>query len=76
MQIVRQSGTKEIVVNKNIGNVNYTKGIVRINKLIIQGFSGSGVKFYVVPKSRDFSIPKNSIISIRNEDLSVTVKTD
>lgn len=76
LQIVRQSGNREIIVNKNVGSVNYQTGVIRINKLIIQSYTGSGVKFYVVPKSRDFSIPKNSIISIRNEDLKVTVKTD
>lgn len=75
LQMVRQNGNKELVINKNVGSVDYNRGIIRINNLMVQSYSGSGIKFYVVPKSRDFSIPKNSIISIRNEDLKVDVKS-
>jgi len=76
LQVVRSVGNREIVINKNIGTVDYKTGRVRINKLITQGYNGSGVKFYAVPKSRDFSIPKNTLLSIRNEDLRVTAKTN
>ena len=76
LQVVRLSGNTELVLNKNVGSVNYNNGSIKINKLIIQNYVGSGVKFYVVPKSRDFSVPKNCVLSVRNEDLKITVTTE
>lgn len=76
LQVVRNSGNREVVLNKNIGAVNYKTGAIRINKLIVQGYTGSGVKFYAVPKNRDFKVPKNTLVSIRNEDLKVNANTN
>lgn len=72
LQVVRQSGNTEIVLNKNVGSVNYKTGVIRINKLIVQSYNGSGVKFYIVPMNRDFTIPKTTILSLRPEDLIIT----
>ena len=58
----------------NIGTVDYTKGLVTINKLTIDSYTGSSFKIYVIPSDRDITIAKNTIGAIENDQVNITVE--
>jgi hypothetical protein len=62
-----------VEITKAIGSVDYAEGIVSINNLNVSSFEGSGLKIYARSASKDFSSTKNVILSIKDEDISVTV---
>lgn len=70
VQFVSTTGT---VVNANAGRVNYNTGVVRLSAVKIQGFTGSGIKIYAIPRSRDITTRNNVILNIIDEDIKLTV---
>jgi len=70
IQFVSTTGT---IVNTNAGRVNYNTGVVRLSSVRIQNFSGSGIKIYAIPRSRDITTRNNIILNIVDEDVKLTV---
>jgi len=58
---------------KAVGTVNYTTGKVTLNNFAVSDYDGSAIKIYATPASRDILSQKNTILSIRPEDVSITV---
>lgn len=58
----------------DIGTVDYTKGIVKINNLQLDRYDGNGVKIYVVPSDLDIASTKNNIMSIEAAEINVSVE--
>lgn len=78
IRIYRVSGTNKIGINNAAGTLNYTTG-----KLILSSFSptsfadgGNTLKLTATPKDVDVLPLRNQIISIRDDDISVTVVDD
>jgi hypothetical protein len=73
LRIVTASGPnhKKIV---DIGTVDYDTGIVRINNFNIQNFSGTSLKIYAVPRSRDITAIQNVILNIIESDVNITIE--
>lgn len=63
-------GTKVEV--KRIGTVDYDKGIIRINNLIVTGVGDDGFKFVIKPQSNDIASIRNQIVTIPPELVKVT----
>lgn len=61
------------VLNTNAGTVDYTTGRVALRPIEIDSYAGSAIKFYGQVRSRDIIGPRDRIISIREEDLSISV---
>lgn len=55
-----------------VGTVDYASGGVNIFNLRVDEYSGSQVKLYARPESYDVSSQKNVILSIRDNDITVT----
>ena len=55
-----------------IGTVDYMSGSISIFNLRVDEYSGSQVKLYARPESYDVSSQKNVILSIRDNDITVT----
>lgn len=72
LRIVRIISSSHFEVNK-IGTIDYTTGTVKITKLNVESFSGSGIKFYVKTISQDYSTTLKNILKIKPEDISVTM---
>lgn len=64
--------TVEII--KQTGTVDYTKGILVINNLVVDATEkAEGMEFFVRSKDKDFSSTKNKILKIKEDKISVNV---
>lgn len=62
-----------IDLERVIGTIDYQNGILIVNNLNVQAYEGSAIKFYALPYSKDFASNKNVILSIADEDITVSV---
>jgi hypothetical protein len=58
----------------DIGTVDYDTGIVRLNNFNIQNFSGTSLKIYAEPRSRDITAIQNVILNIIEPDVNITIE--
>lgn len=58
---------------KQVGTVNYQTGKIILTNFEVSAYDGSAIKLYASPASRDIISQKNTILSIRPEDVVVTV---
>ena len=61
------------VFKSNVGTVNYTTGTVKLSNLTVDSFEGNAIKFTASNINKDVKTPKDRIITIRGEDITVTV---
>ena len=73
LQVIRNNNDTFIYLNRNAGTVDYTTGRIVIRNLKVDSYTGSEIKLFCKPKNRDISAPKDRIITIREEDISVEV---
>lgn len=72
LRVVAREGDQHKTVGI-IGTVDYDTGTVVINNFTITSFSGSYVKVYGIPRSKDISVTKNVILNILENDVTITV---
>lgn len=70
------SGVDEIVVNRSIGYVNYTKGVLHIEELTIDSLASNKFEFIIKPQSYDVVSVRNQIVRIDPELMTVRVLVD
>jgi hypothetical protein len=58
----------------DIGTVDYDTGIVRLNNFNIQNYSGTSLKIYAEPRSRDITAIQNVILNIIEPDVNITIE--
>ena len=58
----------------DIGTVDYDTGIIRITNLVIQGYVGTSLKVYAVPRSKDITAIQNVILNIIEPDINITIE--
>lgn len=56
-----------------IGTIDYATGAVTINSLNVESFTGSGIKLYIKPTSKDYSTSLKNILKIDSSDVTVTM---
>lgn len=61
-----------VILNSNLGTVDYTNGIVTINRLLVSEY-GDYISIYCIPIKRDIIMNKNNIVFIEPTDVSITV---
>jgi hypothetical protein len=73
VRIVTPVGTnhKKIV---DIGTVDYDTGVVRLNNFNIQNYTGTSLKIYAEPRSRDITSIQNVILNIVESDINITIE--
>jgi hypothetical protein len=73
MRIVTPTGTshKKVI---DVGTVDYNTGIVRLNNLIFDNYTGTSFKIYAVPKTRDVTAIQNVILNIIEPDVNITIE--
>lgn len=70
------SGLDIIVVNNNIGSVNYAKGIIDVEELTIDSLAGNKFEFIIKPQSYDVVSVRNQIVRIDPDLMTVRVLVD
>lgn len=58
----------------DVGTVDYNTGIVRLNNFNIQNYSGTSLKIYAEPRSRDITAIQNVILNIIEPDVNITIE--
>ena len=73
LQIIKASGASFVYLNANIGSVNYETGRVIIKKFNISAYDGTEVKLYGRTRTSTIEPPKNRILTIRQQDVTINV---
>ena len=72
LQVVRKDALGDtVVLDTNIGTIDYTTGIVRIAGLSINNYSTSSIQITARPQNRDISSTKNIILKLGTVTTSV-----
>ena len=58
----------------NVGTVDYSTGKVKMNNVLVDTYSGQGIKFYVKPQDKDIAVVDNSILSIESDEISISIE--
>jgi hypothetical protein len=73
LQILRTTSSGFVYLNRDIGTVDYTTGNVIIKSLNVSAYQGADLKLYARTLLSDITPPNNRIITIRPEDVLITV---
>ena len=73
MMAVTASSTSPSVFKRSIGTINYSTGAIKLSNLIVDSFEGNAIKFIANSVAKDVKAPKDRIITIRDEDITVNV---
>jgi hypothetical protein len=65
--------TNPQVSNPNVGSVDYTTGLIKLNDLIVEAFDGSSIKVMISSKKSDIVSPKGRVFIIRDTDVQVNM---
>jgi len=74
IMLVTETADSESVFKPSVGTINYTTGAIKLSNLNIESFQNSAIKFTANTVNKDIRPPKDRIIMIRGEDVTVTVK--
>lgn len=72
LQVYTISNNKNVILNSNIGSVNYTTGLVLINKLKTT-FYDEYLCIHVITAAKDIIMNKNKLMYIDPEDVKISV---
>lgn len=73
MMLVTSGGDVERVFKPSVGTVDYTTGAVKFSDLTVDSFENNAIKFTASTQTKDIVPPKDRVIVIRGEDVTVTV---
>lgn len=73
LRIIKKQESNKIVLH-NIGTVDYTNGIIKINDFKITSYVGNAIRIYIVPEDKDIVANRNNILLIRPSDITVSVE--
>jgi hypothetical protein len=78
IRIYRISGLTNVGVQNNAGSINYTTGKIILTNFAPTAFANGGttLKLTAIPASKDVLPLRNQIISIRDEDITVSMIDD
>lgn len=77
LRLFYYTGTNtKVFINKNVGTVNYEKGIVVINDFIVESAPNSSITINCVPESHDVVSVRNQIVAIKQEATRLEVVVD
>ena len=73
MMAVTASSSDVSVFKRNVGTINYSTGAIKLSNLIVDSYEGGAIKFIANSVAKDVKAPKDRIITIRGEDITVNV---
>jgi hypothetical protein len=73
LMLVTFGGDQESVFKPSVGTVDYVTGAVKFSDLNIESFVNSEIKFIANTQTKDIIPPKDRVIVVRGEDVTVTV---
>lgn len=73
IRIVSSTSGRTLSLVKNVGRVNYARGIITLSNFSVSRYAGSEIKIYVRPKSNDVDFSSSDYFEIKSEDTNVEV---
>ena len=73
IMLVTENADAVTVFKPTVGTVNYTTGDVRLSNLTITSFENTAIKFIANSVNKDIKPPKDRILIIRGEDVTINV---
>ena len=73
LMLVTFGGDEESVFKPSVGTVDYATGSVKFSDLNVESFVNSEIKFTANTQTKDIVPPKDRVIVVRGEDVTVTV---
>lgn len=73
LRIMQDDGVNHAFV-QNIGTVNYEKGYVQIQNLIVDSLINNAIDVYARPLDLDIRSERNTILSIRPKDITIQIE--
>jgi hypothetical protein len=73
MIAITASQTNKQIFKRKIGSVDYDTGLVRLSNFSVSNYDGDSIKIYADSRAKDVTAPLNRIITIRPQDISVTI---
>ena len=61
------------VFKSNVGTLNYTTGAIKLSNITVDQYEGASIKFTASTINKDVKTPKDRIITVRAEDITITV---
>lgn len=58
----------------DVGTVDYDSGQVVLNDFLISGYNGDAIKVYGVPRNKDVSVSKDTILTIEPSEINISVE--
>ena len=68
--------TNPSVFKPKVGTIDYTKGLITLNTVLVEAFDGSSVKIMVRPKENTIKAAQGRVFIIRDEDVQVNMILD
>jgi hypothetical protein len=68
--------TNPSVFKPKVGTIDYTKGLITLNTVLIEAFDGASVKIMVRPKDSTIKSAQGRVFIIRDEDVQVNMILD
>jgi len=73
VRIVAVTSERTLSVVKEIGTIDYNKGLIKLSNFIVTAFNGNAIKIYVVPRTNDVDFTRSDYFEIKSEDVDITV---
>ena len=71
--LVTAGADDQSVFTPVVGTVDYATGAVKFSDLTVDSFTGNEIKIIANTQTKDIVPPKDRVIVIRGEDVTVTV---
>lgn len=75
LQILSVFATNIVILKAYAGTVNYETGEVKLVNTLIDSYQGGSIKIIAKPELENIKAPKERILSIREEDITVDIRT-
>ena len=74
--LYRTVNDQKVLIQSGVGTVNYTKGIIELNDLLVQSIPNTKnyIDFVVIPESQDVNSLRNQILLLEDEDVVLSIK--
>jgi len=73
VRMTKRQNNIDIEIGK-VGTIDYASGIVNLNNLNIQSFSGPALRLFAYPKDKDIKATKNQILGIESSGIEIDVE--
>ena len=75
VRLVRSDGRGNHIKVKDVGTVDYEKGIISLVDFMVESYTGTELKIFGVPDADDITISGNNILELGTDEVDIRVRT-